>query len=77
MSLTMVGNFYTFHIQQLIKYGVVERACLEQELQNWPHLYLAGRMHKPIEVRPSKMILVIFIIIVIIFFLKKTKKLNY
>lgn len=32
-----------------IKYGVVSENHLIDDLQNWTHLYLAGRLHKPIE----------------------------
>ncbi|KAG2448782.1 hypothetical protein HYH02_006134 [Chlamydomonas schloesseri] len=34
--------------QTTIKYGVVERACLERDLRHWTHLYIAGRMQKPV-----------------------------
>ncbi|GLI63963.1 hypothetical protein VaNZ11_007130 [Volvox africanus] len=34
--------------QMTIKYGVVEAATLERDLSLWEHLYIAGRMHKPV-----------------------------
>ncbi|EFN57826.1 hypothetical protein CHLNCDRAFT_48669 [Chlorella variabilis] len=33
---------------QLIKYGVVRLAALQQDLLHWTSLYCAGRMHKPV-----------------------------
>lgn len=33
-----------------IKYGVISENYLLDDLQNWSHLYLAGRLHKPIEI---------------------------
>ena len=35
---------------RLIKYGVVQTSDLILDLTTWEHLYLAGRMHKPIGV---------------------------
>jgi hypothetical protein len=34
---------------QKLKYGVVSTADAQHDLQTWQHLYLAGRMHKPID----------------------------
>jgi translocator assembly and maintenance protein 41 len=31
----------------LIKYGIVEKKHILDDLSNWTHLYLAGRLHKP------------------------------
>ena len=36
------------NIQRQVKYGVVSSDDLIQDLVHWDHLYLAGRMHKPI-----------------------------
>mmetsp|Transcript_11264 Transcript_11264/g.24264 ORF Transcript_11264/g.24264 Transcript_11264/m.24264 type:complete len:394 (-) Transcript_11264:610-1791(-) len=33
---------------QMVKYGVVDAAALEDDLLTWRHLYVAGRMHKPV-----------------------------
>ena len=33
---------------RVIKYGIVETSDLLADLKTWEHLYLAGRMHKPI-----------------------------
>ena len=35
---------------RLIKYGVISRAHLAQDLQQWSSLYVSGRMHKPVRV---------------------------
>ncbi|PNW77446.1 hypothetical protein CHLRE_10g436900v5 [Chlamydomonas reinhardtii] len=34
--------------QTTIKYGVLESSSLERDLRHWTHLYIAGRMHKPV-----------------------------
>ena len=34
--------------QVLIKYGVVSLSSLVSDLRCWPHLFLAGRLHKPV-----------------------------
>jgi hypothetical protein len=33
---------------QVIKYGVVSLAAFKQDLQHWSHLYVGGRLHKPV-----------------------------
>jgi len=35
---------------RLLKYGVVSRSVLEDDLSHWSSLYVAGRMHKPVRV---------------------------
>lgn len=39
---------------QMIKYGVVGMPALQQDLQHWSHLYVAGRLHKPVAVLTSQ-----------------------
>jgi translocator assembly and maintenance protein 41 len=44
------GVYFHTHIpvrQKVIKYGVAELSRLQQDLQDWSYLYLAGRLHKP------------------------------
>lgn len=36
-----------------IKYGVMQTEDLLDDLNNWTHLYVAGRLHKPVEVLHS------------------------
>jgi len=33
---------------QVVKYGVVGMPAFQQDLQHWSHLYVAGRLHKPV-----------------------------
>ena len=33
-----------------LKYGVVSTENAMNDLQNWSHLYLSGRLHKPVKV---------------------------
>ena len=35
---------------RLIKYGVISRMALEDDLRHWSALYVSGRMHKPVRV---------------------------
>lgn len=50
MSHTLVILMYL----QMIKYGVVGMPALQQDLQHWSHLYVAGRLHKPVAVLTSQ-----------------------
>jgi translocator assembly and maintenance protein 41 len=38
----------------MIKYGVVGMPAFQQDLQHWSHLYVAGRLHKPVAVLTSQ-----------------------
>ena len=38
---------------QVIKYGVVELRHLLRDLQGWRHLYISGRMQKPVTTMQS------------------------
>lgn len=40
-------------VLQVVKYGVVSMQALLQDLQHWSHLYVAGRLHKPVAVLAS------------------------
>lgn len=33
---------------QVVKYGVVSLAAFQQDLRHWSHLYVGGRLHKPV-----------------------------
>lgn len=33
---------------QMIKYGVIGLQAFQQDLHHWSHLYVGGRMHKPV-----------------------------
>ncbi|ORZ33300.1 mitochondrial matrix Mmp37-domain-containing protein [Catenaria anguillulae PL171] len=47
------GVYYNPYVELdgvVVKYGVVSIARLASDLANWDSLYLAGRMHKPIQV---------------------------
>lgn len=38
---------------QVVKYGVVGMPAFQQDLQHWSHLYVAGRLHKPVALLAS------------------------
>ena len=45
------GVYYNPYVElggRAVKYGVVEERVLEDDLQNWSTLFLAGRLHKPV-----------------------------
>ena len=46
-----MGVYYNPYVElagRKVKYGVVEAAALVDDLTSWTHLYLAGRLHKPV-----------------------------
>jgi translocator assembly and maintenance protein 41 len=51
------GVYYNTAIQvggRNVKYGVISRAALEEDLQHWTSVYISGRMHKPVHMlRPA------------------------
>ena len=34
-----------------LKYGIISTEKAREDLETWSHLYLAGRLHKPVKVR--------------------------
>jgi hypothetical protein len=38
----------------MVKYGVVGLSAFMQDLQHWSHLYVAGRLHKPVALLASQ-----------------------
>lgn len=46
-------NFENYH-NYFIKYGIITRQHLIDDLINWEHLYLAGRLQKPVEILSIK-----------------------
>jgi translocator assembly and maintenance protein 41 len=49
---TLVLMQSSAHRGRLMKYGVVSRADLEDDLVSWRWLYLSGRLHKPVLLAP-------------------------
>jgi mitochondrial translocator assembly and maintenance protein 41 len=50
------GIYYNPYVDfegQTIKYGVISTADLIDDLNNWTSLYVAGRLHKPVEILKS------------------------
>lgn len=41
-------------VLQMVKYGVVGLPAFMQDLQHWSHLYVAGRLHKPVTLLASQ-----------------------
>jgi len=55
MMLQHLTNEFILNLKQLIKYGVISTESLKDDLLNWTHCYVSGRLHKPVrDLKPSK-----------------------
>jgi len=47
-STLLTNPGLSFHLTENVKYGVIQRDFMMDDLRNWTYLYTSGRLHKPV-----------------------------